>query len=837
MSPRKCNTHPATNVPVMSISVIATPQSKLTIMQISNLQKTPLSCYTLTLAKTAKGMRPFKFMCGNKFKKPAEAVEMLRGADHILLASGDRKTADEFQEMLRGYQLSCEPVSACRYCLLDNRFNLIDKRSIRSRGELICPDCALAELHRELAPMKLGEPALERIEKLLLKTRDLDRVRGMLDPDVVDPDLTLYRRISATDSNAMKPMMVQDLQIPKQFKSLLAERLDTLLPVQSLSIASGLFEGTGQLVVSDTATGKTLIGELAGIKNLLEGRGNFLFMVPLVALAHQKEEDFRKRYEPLGTTTVLQVGSSRIMREKGRKSGKPTKSTTVWVGTYEGVDYLLRSGKAGKLGKIGTVVIDEVHMLADEERGHRIDGLIARLKHTSPKAQFIYLSATVGDPKSLSKMLFEKGSPGQLVRYGVRPVPIELHLLFAGGRDKIRIIDRLARQEWNTRSSKGYRGQTIVFTNSRQRCHKIAESLRINAAAYHAGLSQQERRRITSAFAASRLEVVVTTAALAAGVDFPASQVIFESLAMGIDWLSVHEFHQMVGRAGRPDYHDLGKVMVIAEPDRKYHGGGETEDEIAFKLLKHDVESVDAVYEEPEQMEELLACAALAKNESELHALNDLLIGGGNFKYIFRKLTEYGLVTRSAQLTDFGRIVTTHFLSIKQAFLIRDAVKKSEPPLDTVVSLEIFEAVYFKDAGRIANALKIHIPSRVFQGASYDLVFSGKSIAALDGDIRDQILAFITEFMVCSCRDTPYCGCAERKFSQRLIELRCEGLSPKSIVQEISDDYGVYAYPADILEYLDQVVRNLEAIEMVATVFGNDAVKRDAVMLRQGVEG
>jgi helicase len=824
----------------MSISVLVNPQrTKLALMQISNLKKTPLSCGTLTLAKTAKGMRPFKFMSGKRFKKPADAIEMLRSADQILLASGDLKTADEFLEMLSGYQLSCEPVSACRHCLLENRFSLIDKQAIKSRGELICPDCAITELHRELAPMRFGEPALERIEKLLLKTGDLDRVRGMLDPDVIDPELTLYSTIAATGQKEPTPMRVQDLPVPERLKNLLAERLglEELLPVQSLSIKSGLLKGAGQLVVSDTATGKTLIGELAGIKNLLEGRGNFLFMVPLVALAHQKEEDFRKRYDPLGITTVLQVGASRIMREKGRKSGKPTKSTTVWVGTYEGVDYLLRSGKAGRLGRIGTVVIDEVHTLADEERGHRMDGLIARLKYISTKTQFIYLSATVGNPASLSKMLFEKDASGRLVRYGVRPVPIELHLLFAGGRDKIRIIDRLARHEWNTRSSKGYRGQTIVFTNSRQRCHKIAKSLRINAAAYHAGLAQQERRRITSAFAAGRLEVVVTTAALAAGVDFPASQVIFESLAMGIDWLSVHEFHQMLGRAGRPDYHDLGKVVVIAEPDRRYHGGGETEDEIAFKLLKHEVEPVDVVYEEPEQMEELLACAALSKDRSELRALNDLLIGGGDFEYLFGKLTEYGLITPSARLTDFGRIVTTHFLSIEQAFLIRDAVKKGEPPLDTVVSLETFEAVYFKDAGRIANALNVHIPTRVFQGASYDLVFSGESIAALDKDIRDQILSFVTEFMVCPCPDTPYCGCAERKFSKRLIELRCEGISPNNIVQEISDDYGVYAYPADILEYLDQVVRNLEAIEMVAAVFGNDAVKRDAMRLRKGVEG
>ncbi|HIC94485.1 MAG TPA: DEAD/DEAH box helicase, partial [Anaerolineae bacterium] len=260
-------------------------------MQISDLQKTPLSCGTLTLAKTEKGMRPFKFMSEKRFKKPTDAIEMLRSADRILLASGDMKTAEEFLEMLRGYQLSCEPVSACRHCLLENRFSLIDERAIRSHGELICPDCALAELHRQLAPMRLGEPALERIEKMILRTGDLDRVRGMLDPEALDPDLTLYSTIAAAEQKEIKPMRVQDLPIPERFRILLAERLglEETLPVQSLSIKSGLFEGTDQLVVSDTATGKTLIGELAGIKNLLEGRGNILFMVPLVALAHQKE--------------------------------------------------------------------------------------------------------------------------------------------------------------------------------------------------------------------------------------------------------------------------------------------------------------------------------------------------------------------------------------------------------------------------------------------------------------------------------------------------------------------------------------------------------------------
>ena len=72
----------------------------------------------------------------------------------------------------------------------------------------------------------------------------------------------------------------------------------------------------------------------------------------------------------------------------------------------------------------------------------------------------------------------------------------------------------------------------------------------MRAAAYHAGLTSQERRHVEAKFLGGKLMAVVTTAALGAGVDFPASQVIFDALAMGRDWLSVQEFNQMAGRAG-----------------------------------------------------------------------------------------------------------------------------------------------------------------------------------------------------------------------------------------------------------------------------------------------
>jgi len=140
---------------------------------------------------------------------------------------------------------------------------------------------------------------------------------------------------------------------------------------------------------------------------------------------------------------------------------------------------MLRSGNADFLGKIGTVVVDEVHILEDQERGHRLDGLIGRLRYMAPEAQFIYLSATVANPAAYAKKL-----GAQLVLYEHRPVPIDRHLLFCQENEKAKLISQLAKEEYAMFSSKKHRGQTIVFTNSRRNCHKLAGALSIQAAPY-----------------------------------------------------------------------------------------------------------------------------------------------------------------------------------------------------------------------------------------------------------------------------------------------------------------------------------------------------------------
>jgi helicase len=504
----------------MSLVILIRPiRSAIELLPLKNGSNTASFTGNLVLRQTPKGPRPFKFRVidgkTEDRRPPTQAVELLRMADLILVAGhGDAGTKKEIIEMLDGYQLGYEQAQVCRLCISHGRYTPVDSGSVRFRGELICENCALSELHREIqsCSKRMTEEGIERLFAQLLRTRDLDRMLVLLDPKKMDRELTLFDRVRASGSVTL--VKVHDLELDKRLKSTLPE---TLLPVQSISIGSGLLDRKNQLVVSATATGKTLIGEIGGVSNILSGRGKMLFLVPLVALANQKYDQFTKKYSPLGLTTALKVGQSRIGKGKGKGKGKLGKMRTsidsdIIVGTYEGIDHLLRSGGAKRLGDVGTVVMDEVHMIEDPERGPRLDGLIARLRYLYPQCQFIYLSATVGNPGWLADGLGSK-----LVEYEERPVPLERHLLFGGPSEKLRLINQLAKEEYNRKSTKGFRGQTIVFTNSRRNCHKLSDALQIRAAAYHGGLPYSERRRIEEGFANGRIPVVVTTAAEPAG--------------------------------------------------------------------------------------------------------------------------------------------------------------------------------------------------------------------------------------------------------------------------------------------------------------------------------
>jgi len=812
----------------MTFQVLAQADRSRILLLPQSGSKTLFEGY-LRLKDMPQGPRAFKFLVkkgdqAEKFLPPEDALRMLRKAGAIYLARGDTVQEKKFIEFLEAYQFGYRFVQVCNHCLGERRVTYVKPDAITYKGRRICENCAAAELLREADFRGLSRAAKAHLARILKARRNLDDVVGLLSLQRLDPELTRFDIIPASKVEPTLP--IESIALPPALLQLLKKRLTRLLPVQSRSVKAGLLEGRNQLVVSATATGKSLVGEMAGVKNLLEGRGKLLFLVPLVALANQKFDQL-SAYRELGFRTSIRVGVSRIRLGKGKKIAQSLDADII-AGTYEGIDQVIRTKKS--LGRVGTVVIDEVHMLEDAERGHRLAGMIARLKNVAPKAQFIFLSATVGNPAALAKRL-----GATLVEYEVRPVPIERHLIFSSGPEKRKLLRQLSKEAQALTSSTGYRGQSIIFTNSRKNCYNLADSIP-GAAAYHAGLQYPERKRIEELFGEGRIHTVVTTAALAAGVDFPASQVIFESLAMGIEWLNVHEFNQMLGRAGRPGYHDKGLVYILAEPGRRFSSGkGESEDEMALALLHGQMEDVAPEFEESQQQEEVLANAVAAKNRAELERLHQLTVGLDDLNSTLTMLEKAGLV-KGIVPTRLGEAAAAHFLAPEQVETIVRLLGRGKSPLEVAVELESFEALYLKYAERISTKLHMQISQRVLHGSFLDLL-SSADLRELEGKIQRYCLDFARDFLRCTCKESPYCGCIQKSISLRILELREEGKSPDEIIGHFSDRYGMYAYQGDLINWLDQMVRYLEAVEAVAKVLGREAVAKEAAERKARVEG
>ena len=370
--------------------------------------------------------------------------------------------------MINSYGAKFDFISLCRFCLIENRINT-KGTPYTYRSEPICELCAKSEITKDLNYKGIKDKKLA--EKLLKKYSDVDRVLMIFDPKfdpTKDSSITLYDRIDASPLDS-KIYKILDLDIPIEFKDSLASRgINELTPVQSIAIDKGLFKGNNFLIMSETASGKTLIGELSFFSRYKKG-DRLLYLSPLVSLSLQKYEDFKENYPK--NTVSLRVGVSRITENP--KDINRSLDSDILIGTYEGIDQIFRSGLTIK--NISTIVIDEIHMLQDKERGPLLDSLISRLYVLYPTAQFIGLSATVGNPDELSELLNM-----DLVIYNKRPVPLERHVIFCSGHGgKLHTISRIIKKENSETSSKGHRGQVIVFSNSRKNCHSLANTLKL----------------------------------------------------------------------------------------------------------------------------------------------------------------------------------------------------------------------------------------------------------------------------------------------------------------------------------------------------------------------
>jgi helicase len=205
-------------------------------------------------------------------------------------------------------------------------------------------------------------------------------------------------------------------KIPERIYEILKDRVKELRPCQYKSIDKGLFKDKNLLVCTPTASGKTLVAELAILNAVFHDRGKGIYIVPLRALASEKYKDFKKFY---GDLINIAISSGDI-----DSKDYYLKDYDLIIATSEKFDSLIRH-KAPWIEDIKVVVIDEIHLLNAPERGPTLEIVITLLKDKIKKLQLLGLSATIGNPEELAEWL-----DAELILDNWRPVKLKKGVYF-----------------------------------------------------------------------------------------------------------------------------------------------------------------------------------------------------------------------------------------------------------------------------------------------------------------------------------------------------------------------------------------------------------------------
>jgi len=751
------------------------------------------------------------------------------------------------KEMFKNFQLKEEKIvklSFCKSCLLKRKFTILSSnQQIKSYQEqIICSECAYKIVLRNI---KLtGLVSQERISPklknffthMILKFKNVEKVINSFKVDfnpIKNTEITLYDiEQTPTISKKYFNQKFNDIDIPQKFKKVLREsNISILLPIQAISIERGLLsENANQLIMAPTSSGKTLIGELAGITKVLnDTHSRMLYLVPIVALANIRTEEFKEKYKSINLKIVKKVGES-LFEKKEEFVQENLTDADVIIATYEAIDYILRSGSKEVIGNIKTIIVDEIQTLIDPERGFLLDGFIARLKFLYEDAQFLYLSATLGEPNLLAEKL-----DCELIIYNNRPVPIERHLLLClSEAHKQKYISQLVKNAYLQKSVYGFKGQSIIFTNTRKNCESITSNLQskgINVSAYHSGLTNEERKIIEGEFQEQKIIGVVATAALAAGVDLPARQVIFESLAMGINWLTVAEFEQMLGRAGRLKKHEKGIVYLLVQPEKVYSPKmKDSEENVAIKLLNGKIKDFELIPDQDKSISELLAFISMINDWVTKNAIftfySYLINNNYDLDESIKKLLSLKLIRVKEDLsfkaTRLGRSIAKSFLSIEICFEIIDNMKNNlKNPINIALDLKPLRNVYISKsivADLSKNVNMKYFSNNLFSASVLSLMNAEyiKKRKTFSQEFIDFIIKWTNEIFNCSCKDNPYCDCGRINIEKLILNLRVkEKMSIEDISNYLKDKYKILIFKGDIVDYLENLIYSLESIKNI----------------------
>ncbi len=358
-------------------------------------------------------------------------------------------------------------------------------------------------------------------------------------------------------------------------------------PAQKAVIDSGYLEDKSNYIISiPTASGKTVLGVLPALKTILDG-GKAVYAAPLLSIQNEKVKEFK------------------AFEKHNIKVGKHPSSSDLSVMVFESFDALTRFSW-NVLRDIDTLIIDEFHMIGEYSRGPTLEAAITRAKIINPSMRIIALSATLRNIEEIEGWL-----EGTCVEHDYRPVPLNREVLdceMFNTKNKNDIIVKIVEKSNEDKSQALSFVSTRRFTESlatyvskkinkkinveqRKRfkevadkilevpkkkgslptstCLKLAETVEYGVAFHHAGLFNEQKEIIEDEFRNGNILMITATPSLMYGVNLPSKTVVIRDhtrwTSNGPQPIPVFDYEQMSGRAGRPQYDDVGYSYLIAK--------------------------------------------------------------------------------------------------------------------------------------------------------------------------------------------------------------------------------------------------------------------------------
>ncbi|KAJ3286172.1 DEIH-box ATPase [Borealophlyctis nickersoniae] len=393
---------------------------------------------------------------------------------------------------------------------------------------------------------------------------------------------------------------------------------NTLNRVQSRVYPIAFGSDENMLLCAPTGAGKTncamltILREIGKYRNEATGQINLdifkiIYIAPMKALVAEMVGNFGKRLEEYGIRVAELTGDRNLTKQQ-------IAETQIIVTTPEKWDIITRKATdRSYTNLVRLIIIDEIHLLHDD-RGPVLESIVSRtirqIQQTQEMVRLVGLSATL--PNYADVAMFMRVNPERGLFYfdnSYRPCPLKQQYIGITEKKAIKRFQLMNEIAYDKIMEEAGKNQVLVFCHSRKETAKTAKAIRDMAlekdtigeilrqdaasreilaeeaptvknpdlqdllpygfAIHHAGMTRADRTLVEELFADGHIQVLVSTATLAWGVNLPAHTVIIKGTQVYNPekgrWveLSPQDVLQMLGRAGRPQFDTHGEGIII----------------------------------------------------------------------------------------------------------------------------------------------------------------------------------------------------------------------------------------------------------------------------------